>query len=941
MTVLSRILGNFKTKPKTPEEQLADLAQLPMSSLIEIAVADESVAQRLGAIARLDYGPTLIALAFEGALTGIQQGARRRLAALLDDGLITLEHLSADGVEPLAQLAVVGFCEQDGWLERLLNASFDETLLYQIAIEGVSARARQLAVERIEDENVLNQLLKATKGKDKLVYKVAKAKCDGFRERDQRAAETQVEIAHLCQRVDAHSKRAFDPFFATQSAQLQAKWSLLKHAADAQATARVEQALLVCQQTLDAVLQQQADLVAQEVAALKAVEAQGLLIKQLRLRLASLFDCPATEAAMRSAQEDLVACREQWEEAGQIKAAKKADKQTFSQLSEGITFQLEQLQQQGSFRDQLGALTDLIATTSSDNAGEPEGAEAFESLRVRLKTTSLLPDAVLPQSVSAALALVSQRQQQLTAQMDAEKHQIRQLTALMRRAQSATDAGQSREAFGIRRSIEQKQGELKALPLNVSKQLAQLDAALEKLLDWKDYAVEPKKQQLIEQMRALLDSPESPEALAIKISRLQDEWKGLSKGAQDQAQWEIFHQLSQTAYQPCKVFFEQQAKIRRENLDRRIAMVQQLRNYVSSQGWDTEAAQPFEARAVEAVFAAAIREWRGCVPVERSQNQSVQNDFDRMLDLIRSQINAHYEKNADIKRGLIEQALKLAENEDNQKAIEAVKRLQALWKATGPALRKEEQGLWKAFRAACDALFEKRQQQADAFKADLEVNKAAALALLDQLKGFLALSGKDLMDARIQVTACQQAFQELGALPRGQGPRLEQDFKQSIERFAGLVAQQLQAEKEQVWLDLLTAADHIRLSQLPENVDSAASLEEAARTFITGVAQWPKLGLQALEEKLLRGAGDTTADENELALKGLCIRAEILSDRPTPETDKGLRMQVQMSRLQQGFGQNALDKQTELNAMVLEWVAVGPVATAVYQGLVERFVTCR
>jgi len=26
---------------------------------------------------------------------------------------------------------------------------------------------------------------------------------------------------------------------------------------------------------------------------------------------------------MRSAQEDLVACREQWEEAGQIKAAKK------------------------------------------------------------------------------------------------------------------------------------------------------------------------------------------------------------------------------------------------------------------------------------------------------------------------------------------------------------------------------------------------------------------------------------------------------------------------------------------------------------------------------------------------------------------------------------------------------------------------------------------
>jgi exonuclease SbcC len=941
MTVLSRILGNFKTKPKTPEEQLADLAQLPMPSLIEIAVADESVAQRLGAIARLDYGPALIELAFEGTLSGIQQGSRRRLAALLDDGLITLEQLSADGVEPLAQLAVVGFCGQDGWLERLLNASVDQTLFYQIALEGVSAQARELAVQRIEDEDLLNSLLKATKGRDKLVYRFVKAKCDGFRERDQQAAETQVEIARLCHRIEAHSKRAFDPFFATQIEQLQAKWSILEHAADAEGVTRVEQALLVCQQTLDAVLQQRADLAAQEFAAVKALEAQGLLIEQLRLRLASLFDCPATEIEIRTQQAALDACHEQWQEAGQIKSARKADEKTFNQLSEGITFQLEQLQQHGSFQDQLGALTDPIATTSSDNAEESGRADAFESLRVRLKTTNLLSEAALPEPVSAALALVSQRQQQLTAQKDAEKHQIRQLTALIRRAQSATDAGQSREAFGIRRSIEQKQSELKALPLNVSKQLAQLDAALQKLLDWKDYAVEPKKQQLIEQMRALLDSPEGPEALAIKISRLQDEWKGLSKGAQDQAQWEIFHQLSQTAYQPCKVFFEQQAKIRRENLDRRIAMVQQLRDYVSSQGWDTEAAPPFEARAVEAVFAAAIREWRGCVPVERSQNQSVQNDFDRLLDLIRGQLNAHYQKNADIKRGLIDQVLKLADHEDNRKAIEAVKRLQALWKAAGPALRKEEQSLWKAFRTGCDALFEKRQQQADAFKADLEVNKTAALALLEDLKGFLALSGKALLDARTEVMACQQAFQGLGALPKGQGPRLEQDFKQSIERFSGLVAQQLQAAKEQVWLDLMTAADHIRLSQLPENGDSSASLEEAARAFIAGVEQWPKNGLKALEQKLARGAGDTSQVDNEVALKSLCIRAEILCDRSTPETDKALRMQFQMSRLQQGFGQNRSDKPVELDAMVFEWLAVGPVATTVYQPLVDRFLKCR
>ena len=189
--------------------------------------------------------------------------------------------------------------------------------------------------------------------------------------------------------------------------------------------------------------------------------------------------------------------------------------------------------------------------------------------------------------------------------------------------------------------------------------------------------------------------------------------------------------------------------------------------------------------------------------------------------------------------------------------------------------------------------------------------------------------------------ACQQAFQGLGALPRGQGPRLEQDFKQSIERFSGLVAQQLQAAKEQVWLDLMTASDHIRFSQLPENGDSSASLEKAARTFIVGVEQWPKNGLKALEQKLARGAGDTSQVDNEVSLKSLCIRAEILCDRSTPETDKALRMQFQMSRLQQGFGQNRSDKPVELDAMVFEWLAVGPVATTIYQPLVDRFLKCR
>ncbi len=42
MTVLSQFLGKLKAKPKTLEEQLAELDQLPVEALVAIAVENES-----------------------------------------------------------------------------------------------------------------------------------------------------------------------------------------------------------------------------------------------------------------------------------------------------------------------------------------------------------------------------------------------------------------------------------------------------------------------------------------------------------------------------------------------------------------------------------------------------------------------------------------------------------------------------------------------------------------------------------------------------------------------------------------------------------------------------------------------------------------------------------------------------------------------------------
>ena len=954
MTLLSQFLSKLKAKPKTLEEQLAELDQLPVEVLVAIAVENESDVLRLAAIARLNYGPVLIELAYDRGIAGVQQGvqqkARQRLAELADQGEITLDQLAADGVDLMAQFAVVGFCQQDDLLEQLLDSNSDEEFFYQIALEGVSIRSRQLAAEKIEDEERLKFLLKETKGKDKQVYRIVKRKCDGFRDRDQRAAQTQAEIISLCEHLEAHSKRPFDNFFTARYQHFQEQWALLQTQAYEPIVARVRQAGLECQQTIDAFLKEQADVEAREVAIANAAQQQVAIIDKLRGLLAHLFDCVATEEEFESTEALLEECRQQWLGAIQYKPAQKSDEKAFTQLGAGIEFQLQQLQQHGSLIDQLAGFSDLQAGTETetetgvDKANvdtQASNATGYNDLLARIKTANLLTTDLQPQQLLDARALISERKKQGAEKKEAKKNQLRQISTLIRKAQSATDSGQSRPAAGIRRTIEEKRSELKATPAYLSKQLEQLDADLEKLLDWKDYVVEPKKQQLIEQMRALVDSPDNPEALATKISRIQNEWKGLSKGAQDQALWETFHQLAQQAYQPCKVFFDQQAKIRSDNLEKRIEMVSQLEIYLSAQRWDGEEAEAVDSSAVEKLITTAIRQWRSYAPIERTANKPVQHGFDRVLDALRAKLNEHYQKNADIKRQFIDQVLKLADLQDNRQAVEEVKRLQAQWKLAGAALRKDEQALWKTFRKGCDAIFEKRQQQTEEFRAELDVNKNAALALLHEVEGLQEFSGTALLDARARVAECQIEYKELGSLPKAKENSLNQAFYKSIEQFDNRVSRQLKASKEQVWLDYLTASDKIRLYQIAESAATAVVLEQEARAYISSVEQWPKNGLATLERKMAQGAGDATQDENEQALKTFCIRAEILCDRSTPDEDKSLRMQYQMSRLQQGLGQKIPDKNVEMNAMVFEWVAVGPVSTVIYQPLIERFQQCR
>jgi exonuclease SbcC len=935
MAMMSQLLD--KMKPKTLEQRLAELPTLSMEALTLIIEGDDPESLRIAAVAHLVDSPVLTALAVANDSLKLQQAAKIRIASLIDDSSIVVDEFSRRDMDSLVQLSIVGFCEKPDFLTEVLSTHTDEAFLYQIAIEGVPARLRELAAAKIEDANQLKQLLKDTRGKDKLVYKIVKDKCDQLRDQEKQAEQIQADIGDLCERLEAHSKRPFDKQFVGRATRMIAAWADLESASSEPLKSQSQLAIALCQQTIETHELELATVAATKATNEAAEASINGVVDQLHRLLSQLYasDGNAEEVAgIALAHQHQV---EQWNQAKAIVAVNNSAMKTFTLANEGMKLQMQLFNEQGSLQTQLT----LLASIPTDAETDEKAQVAFKSLKARLQTANILPSNIVPTLVLDARKILAKNDQYWADKKKVDIDRQRYINALISQANQALQKGLSRDAAGIRRTLERKLGALEKLPTAITAKVEQLDEALSKLLDWKNFAVEPKQQELIDQMQVLTESQDNPEALASKIRRLQDQWKSLSKDSQDQQLWEVFHKLAEQAYQPCKVYYDQKSEIRRSNIEKRRTLVSQLNDYVTAQPWEGNGAESIDWKLAEKLIGTAIREWQSYAPTDRDANKPVQKKFDRLLDSLRSKLSAHQQQNAERKQLLIAQVDALLENSDKRAATEKVKQLQAQWQKVGVVPRKQEQKLWRLFRASCDAVFAQRHQQSVEFKAELNTHKGVAEELIKEVLTLGALSGKALLDGRTRVTECKREFSAVGNLPKAAVASISQRFQSAVTAFDTAITNQIAQAKLQLWDNLFTASAMLGLAQTTSDESASDALLTKAQDFMASVEQWPKNGYQALEKKMARGSALDRTEDYQKALQLLCIRAEILADQETPPEDKALRMQYQVSRLQQGFGQNSSPNGVSIQDLVIEWIAAGAVANDIYEPLLERFNHCR
>ncbi len=714
------------------------------------------------------------------------------------------------------------------------NAAGDAAAIGKWVLEGSSTRTRQLAAQAVTDPDQLRDLIRATRGKDKNVYRILTAKRDSLLAAERSAQQRQAEIDAAATAIARHSERPCDAQYAGTLERLEAKWqSVAPHA-----SAEVQQD------------------VARHVA--RAHE-----VIELRRR--------AVEA--------------------------EAERQRSAAVAAAEARHQQELQQQAT------------AAAAAERARVQEAEREAERAR-----------------------------------REAQDEEVRRLIALLRQAQAALEHGGTARATRLRDAIKEALPAAPALPAWFGRKLQDIDSRIEELKDWKTFTVVPKRAELVQRMQSLVGADMSPEELAHQIRRLRDEWRTLHRGAAEESaeEREQFDAAAEQAYEPCRTHFAQQAEQRKENQARREALLERLSAFVSDQ-----ADENVNWRLVQQTLAQARREWREYAPVDQGVVKSLQERFHAVTDGLQARLEAEYARNVQAKQRLVTRAAELAIAGETRAAIEETKELQRAWKGVGLVPRHQDNALWEEFRKHCDAVFERNSQESAAYGATLATNQTRAVGLCEEVERIATLDGDDLQAGLGQLPALQTEFEAL-ELPRASARDLRRRFAQGVDRCDAAGRRRQDAAVRQAWSDLLAAASRVRayaLSRLEQRAsDEVAGLREAAESAVAGLAQAPKVARDLLAQQLEgadSGAIGCDLAANEAALRLLCVRAELLADLPTPEEDLELRREYQMRRLVESMGRGERTSAAGFDDLTLEWLAVGPLAPAVHDALLERFKRCR
>lgn len=457
--------------------------------------------------------------------------------------------------------------------------------------------------------------------------------------------------------------------------------------------------------------------------------------------------------------------------------------------------------------------------------------------------------------------------------------------------------------------------------------LHRAQAQLEQLRGWARWGTGQAREQLIAAAEALLEGEHDVDALAVTIPALREEWKRLNAhGAASKAQWEGFDTALEKAYAPVAA--------RRAEDEARQAAARAAKGALCD-AWEAEVAgivwEYADFKVIEARRGALLKQWQAMSQAGFRDERVLRKRFDTLIARIDRRLDTARAAECERREQLIAAAEAVRDQPDLGQAMTEAKALQGRWNQQAVAVRlrrSDEQKLWQRFRAACNAVFERRDALRTEQAAQRQEQVQSRQRLLDAFAA--ALAGTD-------AHAIKRALEQFRADWNATRPAGREGGDSLETRARDLQAQALQRldalrqEKHRARFDLLA-----QRAALAERVEAAALaagplesvLAEAQQAWET-LPPLPGKSEAQLARRLAAAASVTQAalDAGREARASVLLDLEIDLDLPSPESCAEDRRQRQLARLQNRFGA-AAPQSSEPEELLVRWYATAALPDA-------------
>lgn len=313
------------------------------------------------------------------------------------------------------------------------------------------------------------------------------------------------------------------------------------------------------------------------------------------------------------------------------------------------------------------------------------------------------------------------------------------------------------------------------------------------------------KQEVVEGIKQLAEKENLAEMMA-EVKKLQESWKDIGPVPKENLDelMTAYREANELITTKKEGFIEVLEVKRNENLRTKEALIEKIYELT-----DDEVEKPWVKKNKE--LAALIEAWKLVGAVPRSESERIRTEFRDAVKVFNKLKNTFFKEqkreklgNLDLKVEACEKVEKLLEKEGLHNYRNEVIKIQKYWKTIGPIPRKQSDEIWKRFRAACDAFFNKLKE-ADASKnAEQVENLKKKEELCEKVE---ALANEESADLEA-IKALEEEWKNIGFVPFSAKKEIQKRFENGVKAALGKsvqlgdVAPELEDFKESVkgWL---------------------------------------------------------------------------------------------------------------------------------------------